>query len=249
MRIKRHLARLLASFGTSTERSGVAARVLRWLASAARFTGEYGAAGVGLLGILLIWAGLLYSLAVERQAALDKAFVDTHNFAHAFQQQSTGIVRSIDQTLRYVRASYIRAPDQFNIARWSEHGAFLTDPAFQVSIIDKDGRLHLSSVGAVTRQVDLSDREHFRFPRDSAGDEMFISQPVILRFIQKPAIQFTRRMAGPDGAFAGVAAVSIDPFYLTRFFNSLDLGSDGTVALVGTDGMIRARAPADPRTL
>jgi signal transduction histidine kinase/CheY-like chemotaxis protein/HPt (histidine-containing phosphotransfer) domain-containing protein len=249
MRIKQHSPPLPATIGASPGRIGATARVLSCIAAAARFTGEYGAAGVGLFGIIIMWAGLFYSLSVERQAAIDKAFDDTNNYARAFQQQSAGMVRSIDQTLLYVRASYIREPDQFDIALWSEHGAFLTNPAYQVSIIGKDGRLRLSSFGAVTRPVDLSDREHFRFQAENAGDQMFISQPIILRFIDKPAIQFTRRMVGPDGMFAGVVTVSVDPFYLTRFYDSLDLGGDGTVALVGADGMIRARAPADQRTL
>ena len=247
MRIKHHLARLPASLGTTPGRSVATAHVLNWIGAAARFTGEYGAAGVGLFGIIILWAGLSYSASAERQAAIDKAFDDTNNYARAFQQQSLGIVRSIDQTLLYVRASYLRAPDQFDITLWSEHGAFLTNPAYQVSIIDKNGWLRLSSFGAVTRPTDLSDREHFRFQVENSGDVMFISQPIILRFLDKPAIQFTRRMIAPDGAFAGAVTVSVDPFFLTRFYESLDLGSDGSVALVGTDGVIRARAPADRR--
>ncbi len=247
MRTMQHSARPLASVGATPEH--LSARVPRWIAAVARFAGEYGAAGVGLAGIVIMWAGLLYSLSVERQAAIDKAFDDTNNYARAFQQQSAGIVRSIDQTLLYVRASYMRAPDAFDIAMWSEHGAFLTNPAYQLSIIGKDGRLRLSSFGPVNRSVDLSDREHFLFQRENTGDLMFISQPVMLRFIDKPAIQFTRRMIGSDGAFAGVVTVSIDPSFLTRVYDSLDLGGEGIVALVGTDGVIRARAPPNQRTL
>jgi signal transduction histidine kinase len=46
-----------------------------------------------------------------------------------------------------------------------------------------------------------------------------------------------------------VVSISLDPFYLTRLHDSPDLGDDGTVALVGTDGMIPARAPVDQSTL
>lgn len=214
-----------------------------WVAAAAHCVGEYGAAVVGLFGIALLWAGLLYLLSVERQAAIAKAFDDVSNYARAFQLQSTGLVRSIDQTLLYARASYQRAPEQFDIGLWSQHGEFLTNPAYQVSIIDRHGQLKLSSFGPVTRPVDLSDRPHFRFQAESHADQMYISEPLVLRYVEKPAIQFTRRMVGGDGGFAGVVTVSVDPSYLTRFYASLDLGSDGVVALVGTDGIIRARAP------
>jgi signal transduction histidine kinase/CheY-like chemotaxis protein/HPt (histidine-containing phosphotransfer) domain-containing protein len=225
------------------------APVLGRIASAAHFIGEYGAAIVGLLGIAILWTGLLYSLSLERQAAIDNAFDHTNNYARAFQQQITGIVRAIDQTLLYARDSYLRAPDQFNIALWSEHGEFLTNPAYQLSIIGQDGKLRATSLGPVTRPTDLSDREHFRVQAESSSDQLFISKPVILRFVDMWAIQFTRRMVGPDGSFAGVVTVSLDPFYLTRFYESLNLGSEGTAALVGTDGNIRARAPTSQQTI
>jgi signal transduction histidine kinase/HPt (histidine-containing phosphotransfer) domain-containing protein len=224
-------------------RATAMAWISRLLANTAHLVGENGAALVGLCGVVVLWTSLLYSLSVERQAAIDDAFLDTNHYARAFQQQITGIVRAIDQTLLYVRASYIRAPDQFDIAVWSEHGEFLTNPAFQVSITDKNGQLRFSCLGPITSPIDLSDREQFRAQAMSTGDQMFISKPVRLRIVDKWAIQFTRRIAGPDGAFAGVVTVSFDPFYLTRFYESLNLGSEDTVALVGTDGIVRARAP------
>ena len=219
------------------------ARVLGWIAVAARRIGEYGAAVVGLLAIAIMWSALLYSLSVERRAAIDNAFDDTNNFARALQEQVAGIVRSIDQTLFYARAAYLRAPDQFNIALWTEHGEFLTNPAFQIGIVDKNGQLRASSLGPVTIPVDLSAREHFRIQAESTEDRLFIGKPVLLHLVDKWTIQFTRRMTDADGAFAGVVSVSFDPFYLSRFYDSLNLGSEGSVALVGSDGIIRARAP------
>ncbi len=51
-------------------------------------------------------------------------------------------------------------------------------------------------------------------------------------------------MVGQDGTFAGVVSVSFDPASLSRFYDTLNLGSQGIVALVGTDGIVRARAPS-----
>src|ERR1700683_4704190 len=67
----------------------------------------------GVVGIVILWVGVLHSLSVERQGALDYAVRDTGNFTRAFQEQITGILRAVDQTLLYIRASYIRDPGRF----------------------------------------------------------------------------------------------------------------------------------------
>ena len=90
---------------------------------------------VGVLAIVILWSGVLYAAWAERQHAIDDAFDNTDSFARAFQEQVTGTVRAIDQTLRYVRAAYIRAPDQFDITRWSQGGEFLIHSTFQLAII------------------------------------------------------------------------------------------------------------------
>ncbi len=201
----------------------------------------------GVIGIVILWVGVLHSLSAERQAALDNAVRDTGNFTRVFQEQIIGIFRAVDQTLLYVRASYIRDPERFDISRWTEHSEFVTDPAFQVSVIGKDGYLIASSLGPVTTRLDLSDRQHFRIPAESTEDRLFVSKPVIGRVSNKWSIQLARRIVGRDGSFAGVVVVSLDPLYLSRLYNSLNIGTEGVATLVGADGIIRSRVPGAGR--
>ena len=91
------------------------------------------------------------------------------------------------------------------------------------------------------------DREHFRAQAAASEDRLVIGKPITLRIADKWAIQFTRRMVDPDGSFAGVVSVSFDPLSLSKFYGTLHLGSEGVVALIGTDGIIRARAPSEQR--
>lgn len=198
----------------------------------------------GVLGIAFLWAGAWYSLSVERQASLNSTVAETDIFARAYQEQITGVIRAADQTLRYIRDSYTHAPDQFDVTLWAARTGFLTDSAFQVVIIGEDGYLRATSLGPLSTSVYLGDQEYFRAQAEHPEDSLFISRPVIDPVSDRWSVQLTRRIARPDGSFGGIVAVSLDPFSLSRFYASVNLGGEGVTVLVGDDGIIRARAPA-----
>ena len=50
----------------------------------------------------------------------------------------------------------------------------------------------------------------------------------------------TRRFLDRDGDFGGVLVASLDPIYLTRFYERINMGHGGGIALIGTDGIVRA---------
>jgi len=115
------------------------------------------------------------------------------------------------------------------------------EQAVQIGVVDAAGIVIASTAMLHPNPpIDISDREHFRVHEQSQKDALFISQPVIGRASGKSSIQFTRPFWGADGKFAGVIVVSLDPSHLSRVYGNLNLGQDGGVALVGTDGIIRA---------
>jgi PAS domain S-box-containing protein len=59
------------------------------------------------------------------------------------------------------------------------------------------------------------------------------------------AITLTRRLNKPDGAFAGIAAISIEPRYLTQLFETTTLGPFDVMSLVLTNGVSLARRRGD----
>src|SRR5258708_33140345 len=83
----------------------------------------------------------------------------------------------------------------------------------------------------------LGDREHFRKQLDPAIDKLFISEPVLGRASGKRSIQFTRRLRAPDGGFAGVIVISIDPNFIERVYGAVDIGANGRVVLRNQDGV------------
>jgi hypothetical protein len=225
-----------------------------WLGKAAKWlcrvaarplhaTAHNGGAVLGIVGVAMLWGGVLHSLSAERAQAVGGAIQDASNLSRAFEEHIVRTIKTIDQTLRYVRDSYEKDRSGFDVAAWTRSTQALTDMTFQISLIARDGILQDSNL-AGGKGIDLSDREHFRVHRNSPDDNLFISKPVLGRASNKWSIQLTRRMTAADGSFDGVVVVSLDPQYLSKFYESVDVGKSGMVMLAGTDSIIRARASA-----
>jgi signal transduction histidine kinase/CheY-like chemotaxis protein/HPt (histidine-containing phosphotransfer) domain-containing protein len=201
----------------------------------------------GLLTLILVWVAS--AVGIMRNGAQTEAAAQQNgrNLARAFEEHIVRSLRAVDQTLLYIRESYAKNPQAFDITLWQRESRLLSEFAFQVSLVDKDGFVITTNLDPAAR-LNISDREHFRVQKDGGKDEMFVSKPVLGRVSKRWSINVTRRITNGNGEFAGVAVVSLDPEYLARFYNSIDVGRLGTVLLAGTDGIVRARASHGERT-
>ncbi|REN16621.1 diguanylate cyclase, partial [Mycobacterium tuberculosis] len=59
----------------------------------------------------------------------------------------------------------------------------------------------------------------------------------------KLLIPVSRRIDNPDGSFAGVALATIDVDFFAKFYDSLDIGEAGAVALILENGTMMTRRP------
>jgi hypothetical protein len=165
------------------------------------------------------------------------------NLARGFGENVERMIDGADQLLKVLRNARAHDPEAFDLAKLVPANDILNGLTLQIAMTDRDGIMTASNLPLVGR-VDLSDREHIKVHFNTTKDELFISKPVLGRVSNKWSIQFSRKVFDRNGAFDGVIVMSLDPYYLSRFYESLEIGK-GSILLVGLrDRIIRARAPA-----
>lgn len=196
---------------------------------------------VGLV-IGLVWSGITLNLWHDYDSAIVGATKDTANLARAFDENITRTVEAVDETLLFARAAWQTDHSVAFLDKWARSSSFLNDIHIQIAMADRAGHAVWSNLGPADG-INIGDREHFQIQKTSTADFMFISKPVLGKVSKKWSIQFVRKLMAPDGAFDGIVVVSLDPDYLSRFYESISIGN-GSVSLSTADGTILARVPA-----
>ncbi len=198
---------------------------------------------VASIAIGLLWAAIGLTLWHDRTAAETGAMKDSANLVRTFEENIVRTVEAVEQSLLFIRQEYQEDQAVLGEQTWAEGHTFLNGLQVQISIVDRDGQETWTNLGTPDRNVNIADREHFRVQKASKDDTLFISAPLIGRQSNKWSIQFVRKLFAPDGSFDGLAVVSLDPLYLSRFYQSIAIGG-GTIILARTDGTLLARAPS-----
>jgi diguanylate cyclase (GGDEF)-like protein len=224
----------------TTQRHSNAFNWLRALAQPVTF--------LGVVTLAIIYATLTYLIVLDREKATDDATQNAENLARLIEQSVSRAIRSADNTVLILRRSFLRDPANTDLVAWATDPDLRNDLTFQFSVIDPDGVIRSSSYGKDVIGIDVSDRAHFQFHRMSKRDSLHISEPITLRTTGQHTIILSRRISNPDGSFGGVLTSSFDIDQLIKLYQSINLGKDGIISLIGRDGIVRAAgANGQPR--
>ncbi len=191
-----------------------------------------------LLGV--VWGMTANLIEVERGIARRAAASSTQELANTYEAQVLRAMREIDQTLNLVKFTYEGDNGHPQLEALKERGLLLPDLLFVVSVADRTGRI-ISS----TRPADLASVARRRFfERQSRGAEEFAVGTPRRAADGEWKLDFSRRLAAPDGSFAGVALVSVAASFFVSDWPER-LGHRGLLAIVGRDGVFRARRSGD----
>jgi len=196
---------------------------------------------LGLVIIVMLWSGVLLKFSQDVNSDLKDAARTSESFAMVFEENVLRSIDELDNVLFYLRSNIEarKATTDFNTILHAT--AMPSDIIVQISIIDAQGIMRASTAGPQPAPpVDLSDREHFKAQLNSKEDRLFISKPLIGRVSNKWSVQLSRRLLNADGSFGGVVVASLDPEHFTTFYDKVDLASSGSIALIGSDGVVRS---------
>lgn len=201
---------------------------------------------LSVFALLLIgaaWTVTLVQIDTAERQELDDAMRDAQGLVRLFDEHASRTIEAADQAVIFLRHRYNSLGLSLEIPRELKEGLGPSDLYTLFTIVDRNADVVLSS--QAFKPVNLADREHIKVHFHEDGDQLFISRPVMGRVSHKWSLQMTRRISKPDGSFNGVVVVSLDPSYFTGLYNKIDVGRQGSIALVGTDGVVRARRVGD----
>ena len=198
---------------------------------------------LGLMMIAACWLGLTYVLSIEHSKTVAGATQQADNLARLFEESIVSAFKGIDRAMLLLRQAYERDPAHFDLREWTPRTSIIGDLTLQMSIVSTDGfTMRSTQLGPdkAFEGVYVGDREHFLAQVDATTDDLFIGKPVTGRLSGKWTIQISRRLRHPDGSFAGTIVASLDPGFVERFFEAVDLGPQSSVLLRRLDGIILA---------
>lgn len=214
------------------------AAIRRWLAARANLSAAIGLFTLFLIAVL--WVVVVLQQDSEREAVIAATANQNTNLAVAYEEHVVRTLKGLDGALLFIRHEYQRLGRKLDIKRYIADGVIDGRLFSILSVVDERGNVVLSS-----REIDpvnYVDREFFRTHQLRQNQDTFhISAPVLGRVSNTWQVPVSRRIIKPDGSFGGVIVLSVDPEYLARFYQKVNIGEHGMVMLIGTDGIVRAR--------
>jgi diguanylate cyclase (GGDEF)-like protein len=114
-----------------------------------------------------------------------------------------------------------------------------------VFVYDENGKWLANSEPSLRQDLNNADREYFQFHRSHPGSAAHIGAPIISRSTGTWVIPVSRRIDHLDGSFGGVALATVKVEFFTSFYNGLEIGKQGAVALIMDSGKMVVRRPFD----
>lgn len=181
----------------------------------------------------------------SRNAELRNAEIDVTNLAHSLIQHADDTFELADTILvGLVHRLELDGLGPDTIAKLQTYlpTRKSSDRIRGIFVYDETGRWLATTEHVDFSGLNNSDRDYFRQHRASPDKGTLIGRPVKSRSGGQWIITASRRIDHPDGSFAGVALLTIDVAYFSKFYQRFDFGPNGSASLLNTAGIMLARS-------
>jgi PAS domain S-box-containing protein len=208
--------------------------------------------GVTVLGamVILAFAG---SSAYDAWRSYRYALVATDreigNIAKALAEQTAWTLQTVDllllDTTRWYENVPAGTPGAAVDAALAARIAGVT-PVSQMMIVAADGQQIHRARELPVPLLNVADRSYFGAHRDSAADQLFISEPLVSRTDGRTAVVLSRRLQDSSHRFAGIVTARVDLDDLSQLYRAVNTDSGTAIALIQQDGTLLVRNPRNP---
>lgn len=181
------------------------------------------------------------------RAQVAQMHVASSNLARAVAQQADDTIKEADTALvGLVERVEVDGDDPEALARLRRLMMVRVAELPQLNglfVYDEKGRWLATSVASPPENLNNSDREYFIWHRMHPDQGPHVGLPIHSRSTGRWVVPVSRRINHRDGSFAGVALATIDLGFFESFYNGLDIGRNGAIALVLDNGVMLLRRP------
>ena len=203
-------------------------------------------AGV-LLSLLVLALATYFSVSHDRRMKIESAEESVKALAVALSKEADATLYVAELALVGIVEEIKRDPELLDSARPDLHNLLLQTRAllrrdeFEQSfghlfVVKRDGWNAANSVNFPLESIDVSDRAYFSHHKNSATDDLHITQPLVSKVTFERRVFLTKRLSDMEGNFLGVVGVHFNLDHFNRMYAQLGLPPSGAVTVLRTDG-------------
>ncbi|MCK1512695.1 diguanylate cyclase [Bradyrhizobium sp. 190] len=184
-----------------------------------------------------------------KKAALASGSADIQNLVHSLSEHASHTLQAVDIAMAgMVDLLKYRDPEPDRFNKYLVETVKTLPQLRGIGVADAKGNWNYSSLPEQPRHT-ISDRSYFAYHRDTPDSALRISELLQSRIDEQSSlIVLSKRITKLDGSFGGVVAAAIDKDYFNRFYRTFQLGPDGGISLIRSDGTLLIRWPASDKS-
>ena len=195
-----------------------------------------------VLTVVIAWAAVAWMVHTERERAIADTMTATANLARTFEEHTLRSLSYIDQIALRIKAQCEERGLSGDLAQFL--GSLTVNREIIAGVrISNDLDMEIAGTPA-SRPAFAGNRDEVRGHRLEDHGKLLVGRPVD-GGDGRLWVPVTRRINKPGGGYGGVVTLHVDPAYFSNFYRDVDLGKGGAVALMGRDGVVRARLSAE----